>query len=67
MEQFMSADPPMLNDNENPQGLFKWQTKMKSFIERLPGYVPGMLSKRPDLNRLTTKEQGPLKDIYTDD
>ena len=65
MEHFMSTGPPMLNDNDDPQGFFKWQTKMKSFIERLPGYVDGMLIRRPDYNSMSSKEQGRLKDIYT--
>ena len=65
MEHFMSTGPPMLNDNDDPQGFFKWQTKMKSFIERLPGYVDGMLIRRPDYNSMSSKDQGRLKDIYT--
>jgi hypothetical protein len=55
----------MLKDNEESQGFFKWQTAMKTFVGRLPGYLPGMLEKRPDYAKMTNKEQGRLRDIYT--
>ncbi len=65
MDHFISTGPPMLKDNEDQQSFFKWQTAMKTFIGRLPGYLPGMLEKRPDYYNMSGKEQGRLRDIYT--
>jgi len=65
MDHWISIGLPMLKDNEESQGFFKWQTAMKTFVGRLPGYLPGMLERKPDNANMTTKEQGRLRDIYT--
>ena len=65
MDHWISIGPPMLKENEEAQGFFKWQTAMKTFVGRLPGYLPGMLEKKPDYENMSNKEQGRLRDIYT--
>jgi len=64
MDHFISTGPPMLKENEDQQRFFKWQTAMKTFIGRLPGYLPGILEKRPDYYNMSGKEQGRLRNIY---
>jgi len=65
MDHWISIGSPMLKDNEESQGYFKWLTAMKTFVGRLPGYLPGILEKKPDYANMTSKEQGRLRDIYT--
>jgi len=55
----------MLKDNEDQQSFFKWQMAMKTYIGRLRGYSPRMLEKKPDYYHMSAKEQGRLRDIYT--
>jgi len=65
MDHFISTGPPMLKENEDQQSFFKWQAAMKTFIGRLPGYSPKMLERKPDYYNMSGKEQGRLRDIYT--
>ena len=65
MDHFISTGPPMLKEHEDQQSFFKWQTAMKTFVGKLPGYLPGMLDKKPDYHSMSGKEQGRLRDIYT--
>jgi len=65
MDHWILICSPMLKDNEESQGFFKWQTAMKIFVGSLPGYLQGMLEKNPDFGNMSGKDQGRLRDIYT--
>ena len=63
-EQYCSAGPPILQDNVPLVKFHEWQNNLFMFVEKLPGYVEGMLDKRPDYANMSTQEQKLLKDIY---
>jgi len=43
---------------------YAWKSNLKTFIERMPGYVNGMLKKRPDFDNLSKKDQNQLIEVY---
>ena len=42
----------------------EWQNNLVKFVERLPGYVNGMLTQRPDWGKMSRIEQEYMRDIY---
>jgi len=63
-ETYTSKGPPTLDDNPTVETFYKWKANLKIFIERMPGYVPGMLLKRPDFDYLIQKDQNQLQEVY---
>ena len=64
LEHYVASGPPMLQENVTLQGFIKWQSNLKTFVSKLPGYVEGMLSQRPDINNMSRKDRDRLADIY---
>ena len=50
--------------NVTVAAFYKWYGAQKSLVERLPGYVDGMLTKRPNYEEMSSREQRNVKDIY---
>jgi len=63
LEHYVASGPPMLQENVTLQGFIKWQSNLRTFVSKLPGYVEGMLSQRPDINNMSRKDRERLVDI----
>ena len=63
-ENFIAAGPPMLQDCPSSKEFYKWQGALKIYVSKLPGYIEGMLVRRPDYNNMTGREQDALREIY---
>ena len=63
-ENYTSKGPPVLGENPTVEIFYAWKANLKIFIERMPGYVNGMLKKRPDFENLNKKDQKMLIEVY---
>lgn len=63
-ENYTSKGPPVLGENPSVENFYAWKANLKIFIERMPGYVNGMLKKRPDFDNLKKRDQKMLIEVY---
>jgi len=63
-ENYTSKGPPVLGENPTVEIFYAWKANLKIFIERMPGYVNGMLKKRPDFDNLSKRDQKMLIEVY---
>ena len=63
-EQYTATGPPKLPEIVNLTKFHEWQNNLVKFVERLPGYVNGMLTQRPDWGKMSRIEQEYMRDIY---
>ena len=63
-ENYTSKGPPVLGENPTVEIFYAWKANLKIFIERMPGYVNGMLKKRPDFDNLNKTDQKMLIEVY---
>jgi hypothetical protein len=63
-ENYTSKGPPVLGENPTVEIFYAWKANLKIFIERMPGYVNGMLKKRPDFDNLNKRDQRMLIEVY---
>ena len=63
-ENYTSKGPPILGENPTVEIFYAWKANLKIFIERMPGYVSGMLKKRPDFDSLSKRDQKMLIEVY---
>ena len=64
-EQYCAAGPPKLQENVTLAKFHEWQNNLIKFVERLPGYKPGMLTTRPKFNEMSSRRKESLIQIYT--
>ena len=56
-ENFTKNGPPILEDNCTLLQFQDWQNELFQFVERLPGYIPGMLFIQPEYSALASAEE----------
>jgi len=43
---------------------YAWKANLKTYIEMMPGYVHGMLKKRPNFDNLSKRDQKQLNEVH---
>ena len=63
-EQFTKNGPPILPEITTLLMCQEWQKALFQYIERLPGYTPGMLYMQPEYYDMEFHDQLSIKELY---
>ena len=62
---FIKAGPPILRDGASLKEFQSWKKGVEFFVERLPGYKPEIMARKPDFKNMPKHEQIYTFEVFT--